>query len=74
MTASQTKRVIETPECRYCHEGGYLAVPEDGYQRWLRGAPTQNAFPGLSTDEREQIISGYHPECWSAYFGDLGDF
>jgi len=28
----------------------------------------QDAFPYLSTGEREQIMTGTHPECWEKMF------
>jgi hypothetical protein len=33
----------------------------------------QNAFPHLSRDEREFIISGIHPDEWNEIFGLLND-
>ena len=33
----------------------------------------QNAFPDLSTDERELILSGICGECWERIFGGHDD-
>lgn len=34
------------------------------------GAKIQDAFPFLSSDEREFLISGLTPETWNKLFGD----
>jgi hypothetical protein len=41
-----------------------LVVDLEGYQKLLRGAHVQDAFPKMSASLREQIITGTHPECW----------
>jgi hypothetical protein len=39
-------------------------VPDDAALRYYNGATIQSAFPMLSADERELLISGLHSECW----------
>ena len=65
---------VHTKTCRECGYRGILEVPEEGYHRWFFGGQLiQVALPDLSAPQREQLISGYHPECWEDLFGDLDD-
>ena len=68
MTA-QTTTTVETPLCSWCGSKGYLEVPTEGLARRQAGALIQDAFPEMSRPEREQIVSGTHPECWEKMFG-----
>ena len=52
--------VLETPVCYFCGKSGELNVPEEGILLYNMGYPIQKAFPDLTVDEREQIISGTH--------------
>ena len=47
-----------------CTSGQYAR----GVAVYLRGAPIQNAFPFLTTCEREFLISGLLPGEWDAMF------
>jgi hypothetical protein len=46
-------------------------VTEEAYRRWLC-SPTliQDAFPHLSADQREFMMTGITPEEWNEAFGD----
>lgn len=44
-------------------------VKEEQWQAYLNGALVQNAFKGMSKDDREFIISGISPEGWLNTFG-----
>ena len=61
---------LKTRTCIYCGKSGHIDVSYAGFKRYEKGAMAQDAFPDLSADEREQIISGTHPECWNKIFGD----
>lgn len=50
-----------------------VTVPGAGLFRYRQGAHIQNAFPGLSADDREFLISGMSPEGWAATFNDDED-
>lgn len=60
---------VPTPQCSLCGNGGALELTEveaDAIQaRW----PMQDAMPQRSAAEREQMISGTHPQCWESTFG-----
>lgn len=40
------------------------------YKAWAAGALIQDAFPELSDDEREFIMTGITPQEWDAEFKD----
>ncbi len=46
-----------------------LPVTQAQIDAWASGVLAQVAFPALSADEREFIISGITPEEWDAEFG-----
>jgi len=50
-----------------------LEVFEKGLEKYKRGAMMQDAFPFLSADEREFLISGTTPEEWAEMFGNAED-
>jgi len=45
-----------------------------GMQAWKRGELIQNAFPTLSAEIREFIMSGITPKEWDDMFADEEDF
>jgi len=56
-------------ECPFCGECYRILVREVDFAAWQGGELVQNAFPYLSADEREMLISGICPECWEKMFG-----
>jgi hypothetical protein len=68
---------VHTPQCFHCGKDGWVAMTYDQFlfakDAFAKGALVQDAFPFLSPDEREMLISGTHPECWTAMFGDEDD-
>ena len=36
-------------------------------------AYVQDIFPHISKEEREMLISGTHPKCWTEMFGDIDE-
>ena len=55
--------------CPFCHKAHEVAVNEMDYLDWQDGKLAQDAFPYLSADEREMLISGICPTCWDGMFG-----
>lgn len=47
-----------------------VTVPAAGLFAYRQGASIQSAFPGLSAEDREFLISGTSPEGWREMFGD----
>lgn len=66
------KIVIET-HCPICHQFHYVEVNERDFYAWQGGKLAQDAFPYLSSDEREMLISGTCPECWDKMFSEEED-
>ena len=60
-----------TIECPICHHANEVMVNEEDYLAWaFDGELVQNAFPYLSADEREMLISGICPTCWDKMFDE----
>lgn len=57
---------ITTQACPVCEEVSTLEVFRSGFDSWMDGAFVQDAFPELSADERELLISGTHSDCWDS--------
>ena len=55
--------------CPFCGEEFSVQVNSADYDAWKDGVPAQVAFPYLSADERELLISGICPACWAEMFG-----
>jgi len=45
-------------------------IPEAQWQKYLNGELVQRAFPTMSADDREFLISGISPAGWKETFGD----
>jgi len=43
------------------------------YDKWRSGALIQSAFPALTADQRDFIMTGITPEEWTATFGSEED-
>lgn len=54
--------------CPICDHANFIEVNEADYWDWQDGALAQDAFPYLSADEREMLISGICPTCWTNTF------
>lgn len=59
---------FETPQCIVCQELSYIELETVAEARalvvWRQGTPVQVAFPFLSSEDREMLITGTHPQCW----------
>jgi hypothetical protein len=63
------KEVCVVTQCPFCGRGNEVEVNEADYWDWDDGKLAQDAFPYLSADEREMLISGICPTCWDKMFG-----
>lgn len=64
---------VTTPPCMVCGRTSTLRVPVEGIEAYRQGALIQNAFPMLTADEREMLMTGTHPDCWDSMFEDDED-
>lgn len=62
--------LFQTPECTVCHKVSEVELPVGPYEAWRAGQLIQVAFPDMSADDRELLVSGTHPPCWDALMGD----
>lgn len=62
--------LFTTKPCMVCHTASEVFLPEAGYAAWVGGMFVQDAFPHLDADQREQLITGTHPACWTELFGE----
>lgn len=56
--------------CPICRREELVTVNEKDYEKWEKGMLVQDAFPYLTADEREMLISGICSDCWEKTFGD----
>lgn len=63
---------VKTKMCFHCKKVGFIIMDQqdwiNGIKDYQIGAFVQDAFPKLNDGQREQIISGTHPECWEILF------
>lgn len=67
------KEVCVVTQCPFCGRGNEVEVNEADYWDWSDGELAQVAFPYLSADEREMLITGICGKCWDSMFGDDGE-
>lgn len=67
------KEISVATRCPFCGHANFIEVNENDYLDWEDGELAQNAFPYLSADEREMLISGICPKCWDGMFGEGDD-
>jgi len=56
--------------CPWCNKSENITVTRDELTRWLSGAYVQDALSNHNADEREQILTGICPTCWSNAFNE----
>lgn len=69
MTKVNLEEICVVTYCPFCGEAHEVYVNEADYLDWQDGELAQNAFPYLSADERELLISGICSTCWSSLWG-----
>ena len=64
-------RIEIATRCPICGKITTISVEESDYIDFsCKGAYAQDAFPYLSVDEREMLISGICPKCWDDMFAE----
>lgn len=54
--------------CPNCGKLQVIEVEDSQYNDWMAGKNIQIAFPNLTPDQREILMSGICPECWEKIF------
>jgi len=67
---AETDEVELTIQCPSCGNEKKLKVNPDKLHSWFNGMLVQNAFPDMSSSDREALITGTCDECWEMIFGD----
>jgi hypothetical protein len=60
-------------QCHMCKQRRIIEVPVDGFKDWLGGELIQKAMPGVSTIDREAIVTGTCEPCWQRMFTSSED-
>lgn len=56
-----------TSQCPYCNASKNIQVKLKDYDNWQDGILAQEAFPYLSAEDREMVLTGICPQCWALY-------
>lgn len=67
---SQPAATYRTTSCSVCGRVSLIDLPAATAAALSAGTPAQALLPAMPRPEREQLISGTHPACWAATFGD----
>jgi hypothetical protein len=67
--SSPPTATYQTPSCFVCGRVSLIELPAATAAALSAGVPAQGLLPELPRPEREQLISGTHPACWTAAFG-----
>ena len=54
--------------CPKCGKLQVIEVNDSQYNDWMAGKNIQIAFPDLTADQREILMSGICTECWDKIF------
>ena len=68
LTHVQGKTTTITRACVQCRKHQEVTAPTAGVVAWERGALIQDAFPAMSVDDREILISGVCGTCFDNLF------
>lgn len=62
---------VTTHPCPVCQVTSQVVVNYDQFRRFQQEfMHVQEAFPDMSIDDRELLITGTHPACWVLMFGE----
>ena len=61
--------MVVTIKCPMCGKTYFIEVDYDAFCSWQNGELIQVAMPNLTPTEREQLISGFCPDCQDKIFG-----
>lgn len=62
-----------TKPCMCCSKTTNMELEEDLVRRWQAGSFVQDVWPEMPMEQREVLITGTHPKCWSDMFDDEED-
>lgn len=65
--------MILNVRCIHCGVMHHPTCTQAEYKAWMGGAFVQTAFPNMSADNRELLISGTCGTCWDDLFGGFDE-
>jgi hypothetical protein len=60
--------VVKTKTCTVCGEYEVWSLDRKAVESWQAGEYIEIAFPEMSMEDREVLITGTHPACWDKLF------
>lgn len=72
---NETDEIIEVKSkgCLGCGEPSMLKMRRSQFEAYRDGAFVQVAFADWTPEQRELVVSGTHPACWTTMFGEEED-
>jgi hypothetical protein len=65
---------LQSKPCPACGKpADVFAVPVDAYEKYENGATIQEAFPMLTADQRERVMTGLHDQCYDDLINLVND-
>jgi hypothetical protein len=62
-----------TTTCPLCRKEQVIEVPAQGWWDWNHRTSIQVAFPGLTEDQREALVTGIDSACWDKVTAEEDD-
>lgn len=69
----QPTATYRTPPCLICRQVSLIELAAPIAAALSAGVLVQDLLPEMPRAEREQLVSGTHPACWAASFGEPDD-
>lgn len=63
------KAFVRTNPCPVCGRQHEFELDREAFEAWQTDTHIQNAFPDMSADDREILISGTCGPCWDRLWG-----
>lgn len=64
------REIYITPQCWGCSKISTVLLDPARLEAWRSGQFIQNVWPEKDSNFRELLMTGTHPECWVAMFGN----
>lgn len=68
----QTSTNYVCPKCVVCGRQTTMTLNYEQFRNWVDNRLLiQNAFPDMSAEDREMLLTGTHSECWEEMFSGV---
>jgi len=65
--------VVNSPVCPVCGNHTVFFLSNEERAAMNSGKLIQDALPEWTAEQREVLISGTHPQCWTSLYGEEND-